>query len=89
MENDHGFRNYAPFLHSVEHIPYVSSCKTASKRKTADQICVTMSSQFNFYVDVEFAFLGRYKALAIYRYKGILCRYKGLILCILSENFCE
>lgn len=59
------------------------------KKKTADQICVTMSSQFNFYVDVEFAFLGRYNALAIYRYKGILCRYKGLILCILSENFCE
>lgn len=74
MENDHGFAKYAPFLRSLKHIPYISSCKTASKRKIkpADQICVTMSCQFNFYVDVNFKFLGRYSALAIYRYIGTL-----------------
>lgn len=90
MKNDHGFAKYASFLHSVGHIPYVSSCKTASKRKikTVDQICVSMGSQFNFYVDVEFVFLGRYSDFAVYRYKGTLCRYKGLILHILCKNVC-
>lgn len=69
MENDCGFAKCASFLHSVRHIPYVSHCKTASKIKikTADQICVTMSSQFNFYVNAEFAFLGIYSAFAMYR----------------------
>lgn len=49
-----------------------------------------MNSQFNFYEDIEFAILCRHRILYIYiATKALLCKYKDLLLNILSENYCE